>query len=54
MLLDGLQIDYFPSKFDPARQAEKYPILTKVYTGKREKVSIYAKVNVTLITVFIP
>ncbi|KAJ8421692.1 hypothetical protein Cgig2_020683 [Carnegiea gigantea] len=34
------EIDYFPSKFDPARQAEKYPILTKVYSGKREKTVI--------------
>lgn len=34
------QVNYFPSRFDPARHAEKVPIPSRVLTGCREKVSI--------------
>ncbi|KAK4744014.1 hypothetical protein SAY87_010326 [Trapa incisa] len=34
------EINYFPSKFDPTRNAPKYPIPSRVYTGKRERVII--------------
>nr|GMD00771.1 catalase isozyme 1 [Ipomoea batatas] len=31
------EIDYFPSRYDPVRHAERYPIPAAVCTGKREK-----------------
>ncbi|KAF8038358.1 hypothetical protein BT93_B1018 [Corymbia citriodora subsp. variegata] len=37
-LISLLQINYFPSRYDPIRQAERYPIPTTMLTGKREKV----------------
>lgn len=33
-------MNYFPSRFDPARHAEKVPIPPRVLTGCREKVCI--------------
>lgn len=33
------QVNYFPSRFDPVRHAEKYPIPSAVLTGRREKVN---------------
>ncbi|KAJ9519330.1 hypothetical protein QJQ45_023128, partial [Haematococcus lacustris] len=38
------EINYFPSRFDPVRHAEKYPIPSAVISGRREKVVI-AKEN---------
>lgn len=35
-----LQIDYFPSRYDPVRHAERYPIPPAVLSGRREKVRI--------------
>lgn len=35
---DYYQIDYFPSRFDPVREAEKSPIPTVIVHGRREKV----------------
>lgn len=32
-------MDYFPSRFDPARHAEQVPIPNPVLSGKREKVN---------------
>lgn len=43
-----LQIDYFPSRYDPVRHAERYPIPAAVCTGKREKVSIWSTINALL------
>ena len=34
------QVNYFPSRFDTVRHAEKVPIPPRVLTGYREKVSI--------------
>ncbi|KAF7141503.1 hypothetical protein RHSIM_Rhsim06G0006600 [Rhododendron simsii] len=31
------EVNYFPSRFDPVRNAEKYPIPSAVLTGRREK-----------------
>jgi hypothetical protein len=31
-------VNYFPSRFDPVRHAEKYPIPSRVLNGCREKV----------------
>ncbi|KAK3427318.1 hypothetical protein EUGRSUZ_F03561 [Eucalyptus grandis] len=31
------EINYFPSRYDPVRHAERYPIPTAMLTGKREK-----------------
>ncbi|TYI74444.1 hypothetical protein E1A91_D07G200000v1 [Gossypium mustelinum] len=31
------EVNYFPSRFDPARHAEKYPIPTAICSGKRDK-----------------
>lgn len=33
-----LQVDYLPSRFDPCRHAEQYPIPSRVLTGRREMV----------------
>ena len=38
------EVNYFPSKFDPVRHAERFPMPTRVVTGKREK-SIIDKEN---------
>ncbi|KAB2022230.1 hypothetical protein ES319_D07G194500v1 [Gossypium barbadense] len=32
------EVNYFPSRFDPARHAEKYPIPTAICSGKRDKI----------------
>ncbi|GLT46057.1 hypothetical protein SLA2020_198450 [Shorea laevis] len=31
------EVDYFPSRYDPVRHAEKYPILPTVCSGRRER-----------------
>ena len=31
------EIDYFPSRFDPLREAERFPIPTAIIHGRREK-----------------
>jgi len=36
----AFQVDYFPSRYDPVRHAERFPIPPGVLTGRREKVSI--------------
>lgn len=41
-----LQVNYFPSRFDPCRHAEQYPIPPRVLTGKREKVTVYFIVHI--------
>lgn len=38
-------MNYFPSRFDPARHAEKVPVPTRVLTGCREKVCIVLCLN---------
>ncbi|CAN6461861.1 unnamed protein product [Victoria cruziana] len=32
------EVDYFPSRFDPVRHAERYPIPSYTHSGKRERV----------------
>eukprot|EP00887_Chlorella_sp_A99_P007959 scaffold12.g7959.t1 len=32
-----LQVNYFPSRFDPARHAERYPIPSRPVSGRRER-----------------
>ncbi|CAN4083571.1 unnamed protein product [Withania somnifera] len=39
------EIDYFPSRYDPVRHAEKYPIPSTVCSGKREKCIIEKENN---------
>ncbi|KAL5984210.1 Carnitine O-acetyltransferase mitochondrial [Asimina triloba] len=34
------EVDYFPSRYDPVRHAERFPIPDRIYTGKREKAVI--------------
>ena len=48
------QINYFPSRIDPTRHAERYPQPSAVYTGKRERVSDQYKylLNVSTLTPF--
>ena len=36
-----LQVNYFPSRYDPVRHAESFPIPPAVCSGKREKVSFF-------------
>ena len=38
-------MNYFPSRFDPVRQSEKYPIPTSQLTGRREKAIIVKENN---------
>lgn len=38
------EVDYFPSRFDPVRHSERYPIPSAILTGRREK-QILAKEN---------
>lgn len=33
----GLQVNYFPSRFDPVRHAEQYPIVSRPIGGRRER-----------------
>jgi catalase len=35
------QVDYFPSRYDPVKHAERFPIPPPVLNGKREKVKSY-------------
>ncbi|KAG6400195.1 hypothetical protein SASPL_137020 [Salvia splendens] len=39
------EVNYFPSRYDPTRHAETYPIPSVVLTGKRDKVSIEKENN---------
>jgi hypothetical protein len=36
-----LKVNYFPSRYDPVRHAESFPIPPAVCSGKREKVSFF-------------
>ncbi len=36
----NLQVNYFPSRFDPVRHAEKYPYNDMPVSGRREKTII--------------
>ncbi|XP_058098536.1 catalase isozyme 1-like [Magnolia sinica] len=38
------EVDYFPSRYDPVRHAEKFPIPDRILTGRREK-TIISKEN---------
>lgn len=40
----GVQVNYFPSRFDPVRHSEKYPYQNMKVSGNREKMCI-AKEN---------
>lgn len=31
------QVNYFPSRFDPVRHAERYPIVSRPIGGRRER-----------------
>ncbi|XP_065622108.1 catalase isozyme 1-like [Quercus suber] len=39
------EVNYFPSRFDPVRHAEQFPVPPAVYTGKREKCIIEKENN---------
>ena len=39
------QVNYFPSRFDPVRHAEKYPIPSAPIGGRREKAIIVKENN---------
>ena len=39
------QVNYFPSRFDPVRHAEKYPIPSAPISGRREKAIIVKENN---------
>lgn len=34
------QVNYFPSRYDPARHSDRYPITRQVYTAARERAVI--------------
>lgn len=36
------QVNYFPSRYDPVRHAERFPIPPRVLTGRREKVEFFS------------
>lgn len=40
-----LQVNYFPSRFDPVRHSERYPIPSGPIGGKREKAIIFKENN---------
>lgn len=44
LLYSLFQVDYFPSRYDPVRHAERHPIPSNVINGKRER-QIIAKEN---------
>lgn len=35
--MPGPQVNYFPSRFDPVRHAERYPIVSRPIGGRRER-----------------
>eukprot|EP00268_Persea_americana_P039669 TRINITY_DN3927_c0_g1_i4.p1 TRINITY_DN3927_c0_g1~~TRINITY_DN3927_c0_g1_i4.p1 ORF type:complete len:340 (-),score=60.29 TRINITY_DN3927_c0_g1_i4:540-1559(-) len=39
------EVNYFPSRYDPVRHAEKFPIPSRICTGKREKCIIEKENN---------
>ncbi|KAK1322353.1 Catalase-3 [Acorus calamus] len=39
------EVDYFPSRHDPVRHAERYPIPSRILMGKREKTVIHKEDN---------
>ena len=39
------EVNYFPSRFDPVRQSERYPISSAPIGGKREKAIIFKENN---------
>ncbi|KAJ6353425.1 hypothetical protein OIU76_002446 [Salix suchowensis] len=39
------EVNYFPSRFDPVRHAERNPIPSVIHTGKREKCIIEKENN---------
>ncbi len=40
-----MQVNYFPSRFDPVRHAQKYPIPSVQLSGRREKAIIVKENN---------
>lgn len=44
LIMQHLQVNYFPSRFDPVRHSEKYPYQNMKVSGNREKMCI-AKEN---------
>ena len=44
LIMRNLQVNYFPSRFDPVRHSEKYPYQNMKVSGNREKMCI-AKEN---------
>lgn len=40
-----LQVNYFPSRFDPVRHSERYPIPSGPIGGRREKAIIFKENN---------
>ena len=40
-----LQVNYFPSRFDPVRHSERYPIASGPIGGRREKAIIFKENN---------
>lgn len=47
------QVNYFPSRFDPVRHAEKYPIPSAVLTGRREKVNCSFFLSLSFVSVLV-
>ena len=43
--LDTRQVNYFPSRFDPVRHSERFPIPTVPLSGRREKAIIVKENN---------
>ncbi|KAG0460694.1 hypothetical protein HPP92_020991 [Vanilla planifolia] len=39
------EVNYFPSRYDPSRNAERFPIPTPILNGKREKTIIHKENN---------
>ncbi|KAG1355350.1 putative Catalase isozyme 1 [Cocos nucifera] len=39
------EVNYFPSRYDPVRHAERFPISSRILTGRREKCVIHKENN---------
>lgn len=38
------KVDYFPSRYDPVRHAERHPIPSDIVSGRRDKVNFYTQI----------
>lgn len=48
-----VQVNYFPSRFDPVRNAEQFPIPSPNLTGKRERVIINHNFSNSILPIYI-